>query len=65
MNEIVKYPNETHMHYDLIFAVKLKGGTLINGKWFKIDEIDKIDTYNNVKKILKYAFSFYQNYVSS
>lgn len=65
MNEIVKYPNETHIHYDLIFLVKLKGGTLINGKWFKREEIDKIDTYSNVKKILKHAFSFNNNFILS
>ncbi|MGC8573056.1 MAG: NUDIX hydrolase [Caldisphaera sp.] len=58
MYETVKYPNETHMHYDLIFLVKFIDGELKNGRWFDKNEIDSIDTYENVKKILKFAFKF-------
>ncbi|BBG25215.1 NUDIX hydrolase [Sulfuracidifex tepidarius] len=54
--ETVNYPDVTHLHYDMIFLVKRIGGELSEGKWFSYQEIDQLDTYENVRQILKMAF---------
>jgi len=54
--ETVNYPNEIHYHYDLIFLVEKVGGDLLDGSWFSCEDLDKIDTYENVRKILRLAF---------
>ncbi|MGC9071620.1 MAG: NUDIX hydrolase [Acidilobus sp.] len=55
LREIVRYPTETHIHYDLIFRVKRVGGELRNGKWFSVSEVDSIETYENVRNVIKLA----------
>ncbi len=54
--ETVKYPDQTHLHYDMIFLTKRIGGELREGRWFSYDEVQMLDTYDNVRSILKMAF---------
>ncbi|MEL9989809.1 MAG: NUDIX domain-containing protein [Thermoproteus sp.] len=56
LRETVKYPEEVHIHYDLIFLVKRVGGTLREGVWFSKKELDGLKTYPNVLAVLKRAF---------
>ncbi len=59
--ETVNYPDVTHLHYDMIFLVNRIGGSLLDGKWFSHEEIEQLDTYENVKQILKMAFMEVKN----
>jgi 8-oxo-dGTP diphosphatase len=61
--EHVYYKTGTHMHFDLIYLAKPVGkqGRIAKGestklKWISEKEIDGLDTYDNVKSTLKYAF---------
>ncbi len=67
--EHVYYKTGMHMHFDLIYLGKPIGkqGRLAKGespilKWFSKDEIPKLDTYDNVKSTLKYAFEVAKSY---
>ncbi len=55
LREVVRYPTEVHIHYDLIFRVRRVGGTLRNGRWFGLSEIDALNTYDNVRNVIKAA----------
>ncbi len=55
LREVVRYPAEVHIHYDLIFLVKRVGGSLKNGVWFSREELKRIKTYPNVREILSLA----------
>jgi 8-oxo-dGTP pyrophosphatase MutT (NUDIX family) len=53
--ETVRYPDEVHLHYDLIFLVRRVGGSLRSGRWFTAEEIENLETYENVKNVLRLA----------
>lgn len=53
MQEVVRYPEGVHIHYDLIYAVRRVGGTLRDGRWFPLDRIDEVETYDNVKAVIR------------
>lgn len=55
LREVVRYPSEVHIHYDLIFRVRRVGGEIRNGSWFNVSEIDKVNTYENVRNVIKFA----------
>ncbi len=55
LREMVRYPTEVHIHYDLIFRVKRVGGVLRNGRWYDVNDIDAVNTYENVKNVIKLA----------
>jgi ADP-ribose pyrophosphatase YjhB (NUDIX family) len=53
----------SHQHMDFIYYAKLDDTKLVNEycdeqelKWFDVREIDKIDTFNNVKWVIKRRF---------
>lgn len=56
LREVVRYPAEVHIHYDLIFLVKRVGGSLKRGVWFTEREVEGIKTYPNVREVLRLAF---------
>lgn len=56
LEEIVKYPEETHIHFDLIYLVKRVGGELKNGEWIDVRGIDHIHTFPNVRRVVKLAY---------
>jgi 8-oxo-dGTP pyrophosphatase MutT (NUDIX family) len=51
--ETVRYPDEVHIHYDLVFLVERVGGSQNAGEWFDVSSIDSVKTYDNVKSIIK------------
>ncbi len=53
--ETVRYPDEVHIHYDLVFLVRMVGGQLREGRWFAADELEGLETYENVKEVLRLA----------
>ncbi|MGC9113051.1 NUDIX hydrolase [Acidilobus sp.] len=53
--ETVRYPQETHLHYDLIFRVRRVGGELREGTWMTPEEVERSRTYENVKRIVRLA----------
>ncbi|MCI4464256.1 MAG: NUDIX domain-containing protein [Thermoproteus sp.] len=57
LRETVRYPHETHIHYDLVFLVRRLGGSLNNGMWISEAELDGLKTYTNVRQVLRRAFS--------
>ena len=58
--ETVRYPDEVHLHYDLVFMVRRVGGELRDGVWFSEDEVGSLNTYENVKNVVRLAFSRYR-----
>lgn len=61
--EDVHYKNGRHMHFDLMYfgIAKGKQGGLAKGesqklRWVSERDVNNIDTYYSVKKILKYSF---------
>ncbi len=63
----VYYKTGRHMHFDMPYLVKPVGrqGRLAKGesnalRWVKESEIDGLDTYENVKSTLKYAFKVWR-----
>ncbi|MHB1830091.1 MAG: NUDIX hydrolase [Candidatus Micrarchaeaceae archaeon] len=63
MYEDVRYKTGRHMHFDMMYFGLAEGkqGRLAKGesqmlKWVSESEVDGIDTYYSVKKILKYSF---------
>jgi 8-oxo-dGTP pyrophosphatase MutT (NUDIX family) len=57
LRETVRYPYETHIHYDLVFLVRRLRGSLNNGMWISEAELDGLKTYTNVRQVLRRAFS--------
>ncbi|AEA12175.1 NUDIX hydrolase [Thermoproteus uzoniensis 768-20] len=57
LRETVRYPDETHIHYDLVFLVRRVGGRLDNGVWVSEAELDGLRTYPNVRQVLRRALS--------
>ena len=62
--EDVHYKTGRHMHFDMMYFGLAKGkqGRLAKGespmlRWISEKEVDGIDTYYSVKKILKYSFN--------
>lgn len=55
LREVVRYPSEVHIHYDLIFRVRRVGGEIRNGSWFNVSDIDKVHTYENVRNVIRLA----------
>ncbi len=53
--ETVRYPDEVHIHFDLVYLVRKVGGRLKEGVWIDISEIDNIETYQNVREVVKLA----------
>ncbi len=61
--EDVRYKTGRHMHFDMVYFGMAEGrrGSLAEGesqmlKWVSESEVDGIDTYYSIKKILKYSF---------
>ncbi|MGC9169586.1 MAG: NUDIX hydrolase [Thermoproteus sp.] len=57
LRETVRYPDEIHIHYDLVFLVRRVGGRLNNGVWVSEAELDGLRTYPNVRQVLRRALS--------
>jgi len=57
LEEVVKYPHEVHIHFDLVYLVREVGGSLVNGVWVDLAEVEKINTYPNVRQVIKLAAS--------
>jgi len=57
LEEVVKYPNEVHIHFDLVYLVREVGGSLVNGVWVDLAEVERISTYPNVRQVIKLAAS--------
>ncbi len=55
LEETVRYPDEVHIHFDLVYLVRKVGGRLKEGVWIDISEIDNIETYQNVREVVKLA----------
>ncbi len=55
LEEVVKYPDGVHIHFDLIYLVREAGGYLKEGVWIDVSEIDRIETYPNVREVVKLA----------
>jgi hypothetical protein len=51
----VRYPDEVHIHFDLVYLVREIGGLLKEGVWIDVSEIDRVETYLNVKEVVKLA----------
>jgi 8-oxo-dGTP diphosphatase len=51
----VRYPDEVHIHFDLVYLVREIGGLLKEGVWIDVSEIDRVETYQNVKEVVKLA----------
>ena len=55
LREVVRYPDEVHIHYDLVFRVRRVGGQLREGRWFPLDMLDAVETYENVREVVRVA----------
>jgi len=64
LEETVKYPNEVHIHFDLVYLVREVGGSLVNGVRVDLAEVEKIGTYPNVRQVIKLAASVISLYRS-
>ncbi|WP_226951945.1 NUDIX hydrolase [Pyrobaculum calidifontis] len=64
LEETVKYPNEVHIHFDLVYLVREVGGSLVNGVWVDLAEVERISTYPNVRQVIKLAASVISLYRS-
>lgn len=53
--ETVRYPEEIHIHYDLVFLVERVGGVLREGEWFDVGSIEGAPTFDNVKSVVRLA----------
>ncbi len=61
--ENVYYKTGRHMHFDMVYLAepigrqrRVAAGESEELRWISEHEIDKLDTYENVKSTLKYAF---------
>jgi len=55
--ETVRYPDETHVHYDLVFRVRRVGGELREGTWMTPEELARAKTYDNVRRAVMLAMA--------
>jgi 8-oxo-dGTP diphosphatase len=55
LEEVVKYPDDVHIHFDLVYLVREIGGYLKEGVWINVSEIDNVETYPNVREVVKLA----------
>ena len=62
--ENVQYKTETHMHFDLIYLAepigdpeKLHEGESNELKWISESDVGNLETFDNIKKVLKYVFT--------
>jgi hypothetical protein len=55
LEEVVKYPEEVHIHFDLIYLVRDVGGSLKEGVWIDVSTLDHVETYPNVRKVIRLA----------
>ncbi|MGB9705269.1 MAG: NUDIX hydrolase [Pyrobaculum sp.] len=55
LEEVVKYPRESHIHFDLVYLVRRVGGVLKEGVWIDVNKIDEIETYPNVRQVVRLA----------
>jgi len=55
LEETVRYPDEVHIHFDLVYLVREVGGSLKEGVWIDVSEIDKVETYPNVREVVRLA----------
>lgn len=66
MKELVPYPNGPHEHFDMIYLGRAKSRDFKRNEessdceWFSRDSIDVIETYDNVKEIIRYGFDKFQ-----
>ncbi len=66
MKEQVPYKNGPHEHFDMIYLGRAKSRDFKRNeessdcKWFSRDSIDSIETYDNVKEIIRYGFETFQ-----
>ncbi len=66
MDEIVPYADEPHRHFDILYlGVALDEKVRINEeaddvKWIGENEIDSLDTFENVKSIIRYGFETFR-----
>jgi hypothetical protein len=51
----VRDPDEVHIHFDLVYLVREIGGLPKEGVWIDVSEIDRVETYLNVKEVVKLA----------
>ncbi len=64
LQEYVPYQTGAHLHFDLIYAAKPVSGELRLAKdeatdigWFSKEEIEKLDTLDNIKQVLLAFFA--------
>ncbi|MDE1860553.1 MAG: NUDIX domain-containing protein [Candidatus Micrarchaeota archaeon] len=64
--EHVRYKDEPHMHFDMIYLAKAKGKPVSIAeseskeiRWVAEADVDGLDTYPSVKDVLHKAFSLY------
>lgn len=56
-----KPPNEEHMHIDFVYAIEIDPSRTLHlaaqevtrANWFSVEEIDRLDTYENVKRVCR------------
>ena len=51
----MRYPDEVHIRFDLVYLVREIGGLLKEGVRIDVSEIDRVETYLNVKEVVKLA----------
>ncbi len=63
MDEDVRYKNGRHRHFDLVYLAEPRGkadhiaaGESRRFRWFAENEMDGLNTFGNVKSVLRYAF---------
>ncbi|ACB40468.1 NUDIX hydrolase [Pyrobaculum neutrophilum] len=61
LEEVVSYPEETHIHFDLIYLVREAGGALKNGAWLEVEKLEEVPTYPNVRRVIQLAYETMQH----
>ncbi|MCL5874419.1 MAG: NUDIX domain-containing protein [Candidatus Thermoplasmatota archaeon] len=67
MDEIVPYSTGAHEHFDMIYLGIARGmefhpnNESTDCRWFEKEDIESIETFENVKEIIKYGFSTLAN----
>ncbi len=71
MDEIVPYSSGPHQHFDIIYlGIASKPDFHRNDestdcKWIERDEVSSLETFDNVKAIIRYGFEVFDNLSSS
>ncbi|MEZ0319216.1 MAG: NUDIX domain-containing protein [Pyrobaculum sp.] len=55
LEERVEYPEEVHIHFDLVYLVRRVGGSLKDGEWVDVSSLDRVPTFPNVRQVIKLA----------